>query len=146
MCALWWMCLRNWSSLSAPRQIDSFLYHIFQLFSINQAILIHMCILHVVLQDWTSAVNLLIDGCSKLARHELSRVCHMYNHVLSIVHSGPGLQTVLSFASTKSAASSLCEKFCTLSQAKNALASFACSMRANTVTALHSIDTKKQPE
>lgn len=113
MCALWWMCLRNWSSLSAPRQIDSFLYHIFQLFSINQAILIHMCILHVVLQDWTSAVNLLIDGCSKLARHELSRVCHVYNHVLSIVHSGPGLQTVLSFASTKSAASSLCEKFCT---------------------------------
>ncbi|KAA6420596.1 MAG: putative exocyst complex component 4-like, partial [Trebouxia sp. A1-2] len=27
-----------------------------------------------VLQDWTSAVNLLIDSCSKLARHELSRV------------------------------------------------------------------------
>ncbi len=52
-------------------------------------------ILPVVLQDWTSAVNLLIDSCSKLARQELSRVRHLYSSLLSSVHTEPALQTFL---------------------------------------------------
>ena len=27
------------------------------------------------MQDWSGAVNLLIDGCNRLAREELARVC-----------------------------------------------------------------------
>ena len=29
-----------------------------------------------VLQDWTNAINLLTDSCSKLARQEMSKVLH----------------------------------------------------------------------
>lgn len=52
-------------------------------------------ILHVVLQDWTSAVNLLIDSCSKLARQELSRVRHLYSNLLSSEQTEPALQAFL---------------------------------------------------
>lgn len=69
----WWTFPRSWSNWSAlrcasvPRDILSSLSLCFDTF---------FGTVHVQerLQDWTSAVNLLLDSCSKLARQELSRV------------------------------------------------------------------------
>ncbi|KAL0041965.1 hypothetical protein WJX79_010411 [Trebouxia sp. C0005] len=46
-------------------------------------------------KDWTSAVNLLIDSCSKLARHELSRVGALEDLKKDMAHWQSVLQTRL---------------------------------------------------